>query len=248
MASSTLPHIFLIGATGRTGRLIIKEAISRGHKITALARDPASLDSTISELKEANHNKIRIVKGTPTSQDDLTSALKASVSNAGIAQIVIVSTLGQTRKSGNPWAATTSPPLFMTQSIEALLSAITSLDASSKAKFEKVVVMSAFGTAESFKNLNCLLKPVMVYSNMDQTIEDHTAIDKVMKAQRDVKYVLVRASMLKDADALPVVVKGEDGKGEGWMPSSVTTGSVVNFMLDMTVSNEWDWKTPVIAN
>lgn len=111
-----------------------------------------------------------------------------------------------------------------------------------------MVVMSAFGTAESFKNLHCLMKPIMVHSNMDQTIEDHTALDEVAKAQQDVPYVLVRASMLKDAEALPVTVRGEDGKGEGWMPSSVTTGTVVNFILDTTVSSEWDWKTPVITN
>jgi len=32
--------ILLLGATGRTGMHIIEEALKRGHKISAIARDP----------------------------------------------------------------------------------------------------------------------------------------------------------------------------------------------------------------
>ena len=35
--------IALLGATGRTGRLVLNEATARGHHITALARNGASL-------------------------------------------------------------------------------------------------------------------------------------------------------------------------------------------------------------
>jgi putative NADH-flavin reductase len=47
--------ILLLGATGRTGKLIIAEAVKRGHKISAIARDPE-------KLKEF---KIEITQGTP---------------------------------------------------------------------------------------------------------------------------------------------------------------------------------------
>ena len=35
--------ILLLGATGRTGKHIIEEAIKRGHEISAIARDPEKL-------------------------------------------------------------------------------------------------------------------------------------------------------------------------------------------------------------
>lgn len=35
--------LFLIGATARTGRLVIKEALDSGFKVTALARRPEAL-------------------------------------------------------------------------------------------------------------------------------------------------------------------------------------------------------------
>jgi putative NADH-flavin reductase len=36
-------NLFLLGATGRTGRLIVERALSRGHGVTAMVRDPATL-------------------------------------------------------------------------------------------------------------------------------------------------------------------------------------------------------------
>ena len=36
--------IAVLGATGRTGRLVVTEARRRGHHVVAVVRDPARLD------------------------------------------------------------------------------------------------------------------------------------------------------------------------------------------------------------
>jgi putative NADH-flavin reductase len=36
--------VLIVGATGRTGRLLLKGALERGHSVTALARSPKDLD------------------------------------------------------------------------------------------------------------------------------------------------------------------------------------------------------------
>lgn len=247
--STTLPHILLIGSTGRTGRLALVEALDRNHTVTALARDPTSLDTLINEQVTATQRSlVHTVRGDATPEHDIKAALKETFDHAQEKQIVIVSTLGQTRKSGNPWSAATSPPMFMTKAAEALVAAIASLPADRKAKIDRLIVMSMFGAGTSFDNLHCLLKPVMNHSNMLQTVEDHNGVDAVVRAQREVKWVMVRPSMLKEGQKMPVKVHGEDGTGEGWMPSSITIPSVVEFMLDTVASREWDGKTPVICN
>jgi putative NADH-flavin reductase len=38
-------RVLILGATGRVGKLIVEQALPRGHHITALARDPAKLGS-----------------------------------------------------------------------------------------------------------------------------------------------------------------------------------------------------------
>ena len=38
-------HIALIGATGFVGTALLNELLQRGHRVTALARDPAKIPS-----------------------------------------------------------------------------------------------------------------------------------------------------------------------------------------------------------
>ena len=35
-----MAHLLVIGGSGRTGRLVITEALRTGHSVTALVRDP----------------------------------------------------------------------------------------------------------------------------------------------------------------------------------------------------------------
>lgn len=239
--TSTLPHIFLLGATGRTGRQLLTEALLRGYTVTAQARDPASLSTFTSP-------GLNVVKGTPTSTSDLASALQMSLDAAATRQIVIISTLGQTRASGSPFSAPTSPPLFMSHAIDALLSAIKEIPNGSRSRIEKLVIMSMFGAGDSFPNLHFIIRPIMKYSSMLQTVDDHNAIDRLVRGQNEVNWVMVRPSMLKEADKKNVTVRPDNGNGEGWMPSSTTSGTVVEFLLKCTTSNEWDMRSPVIVN
>jgi putative NADH-flavin reductase len=59
-------RLFVIGATGRTGRLLLEQALGRGHRVTAFARNPSSLQPT------AN---LEIVVGDVRSPDQLAGAL-----------------------------------------------------------------------------------------------------------------------------------------------------------------------------
>ncbi|KAJ9656392.1 hypothetical protein H2198_004970 [Neophaeococcomyces mojaviensis] len=246
---TTFPHILLIGATGRTGRSVITEALSRGHTVTALARNPSSLDDLLATIPSQHRSHINVVKGDPTSQSDLVNALNESLKHAALKPVVIMSTLGQTRVSGNPWSAPTSPPLFMTRAAEALIASIRSLSPSSKQQISKLVIMSMFGATDSFTNLHCALKPVMKWSNMKQTLEDHDALDQAIRGQDEVKWVMVRPSFLKEGERSEIRVLGEQGEEDSsWVPSGITRDSVVIFLLDVAVSGEWDGRTPVVVN
>lgn len=70
--------MFLVGPTGRTGRHLVTQAISRGHRVTALVRRPRSLDP---------HPKLQIVVGDPPNVNDLVERL--------LGHDAVVSCLGQ---------------------------------------------------------------------------------------------------------------------------------------------------------
>ncbi|MGI8554629.1 MAG: NAD(P)-dependent oxidoreductase [Dehalococcoidia bacterium] len=71
-------NLFLIGATGKTGHLVLEQALSRGHTVTAIIRKQGSLRS---------NERLQVVVGDP---------LRANVLAPLLAnQDVVISCLGQ---------------------------------------------------------------------------------------------------------------------------------------------------------
>jgi putative NADH-flavin reductase len=71
-------RLFVLGATGRTGRALLAQATKRGHSVTAFVRSPEKL----AELD----GRVAVRKGDPRNVEDLRAALRA--------HDVVVSTLG----------------------------------------------------------------------------------------------------------------------------------------------------------
>jgi putative NADH-flavin reductase len=61
--------IALIGATGFVGSAILKEALDRGHEVTAIARNPEKINV---------QNNLTIVKGDVMDSDNLAKVLKGN--------------------------------------------------------------------------------------------------------------------------------------------------------------------------
>ncbi len=76
--------VAVLGATGRTGRLVVAELLRRGHDVAVLVRDPAKLGATA--------ESVRVVTGS--SRDD--TALSELVTGVD----AVVSALGPTGKDG----------------------------------------------------------------------------------------------------------------------------------------------------
>ena len=60
--------IFLIGATGRTGREVVEQALVRGHDVTAFVRSPEAICLT--------NEKLTVIKGEATEKDQLVKAMQ----------------------------------------------------------------------------------------------------------------------------------------------------------------------------
>ena len=78
-------NVALLGATGRTGRLVLAELLRRGHSATVLARDPARLTDTVPE--------VRVVAGSSTDPQALGQLLDSADA--------VVSALGPSEKEAD---------------------------------------------------------------------------------------------------------------------------------------------------
>jgi hypothetical protein len=242
-----LPQILLIGATGRTGSLVLSEALTRGHSVTILLCKPNS-------NSPQDHANLTTVTGDPCNASDVEKALRSCSTRPDV-PVVIISTLGQTRTSGNPWAATTSPARFMDTSAKAVLAAaakaVKTTGSSSgssgvQVQIVKFVVMFMFGVGDSFANLNFALRWTFNHSNMDQTLEDQTLVDQTVR-NGSLPYVLVRPVILNEGEAAPVKVYASSAEGVSFMPK-ISVKSVAKFLLDAASKTDWDCTAPVIAN
>lgn len=73
--------LFLLGGSGRTGKHVVQQGLSRGHNVTAVLRTPTALQP---------RERLRIVSGDPRRSDDLAPNLTD--------QDVVISCLGQSSR------------------------------------------------------------------------------------------------------------------------------------------------------
>ena len=71
-------NFVVLGATGRTGRLVVEQAIAAGHTVTALVRSPEKLTT--------GNSNLRVISGEATDASAVSRALKGADA--------VISTLG----------------------------------------------------------------------------------------------------------------------------------------------------------
>jgi uncharacterized protein YbjT (DUF2867 family) len=71
-------NLVVLGATGRTGRLVVEQALAAGHTVTALVRSPEKVTS--------GNSNLRVVTGQATDTSAVSSALEGADA--------VISTLG----------------------------------------------------------------------------------------------------------------------------------------------------------
>jgi putative NADH-flavin reductase len=133
--------ILLLGATGRTGKQIIQEAIKRGHKISAIARDPEKLKGF----------DINITQGTPYDYETVEKAISSCDA--------VINTLNISRKSDYPWASLAAPEDLISKS------ASNALKAMEKIGIKRFIALSTIGAGCSWKTSPWILKFIVSISN-----------------------------------------------------------------------------------
>lgn len=218
-------RVLIVGGSGRTGKLVINELIARGHEVTALVRNPDSL-----EAKPG----LKTVTGTPMNREDVRNAFAQSNPE------VVVVTLSAPRAGDSPFAAVVSPPRLMADSNANIVAAMKEFNTA------KIVIMQAFGVGESWPNMHWVLRMLMKKSNMIYQYDDHNLVAKETKASGE-NYVFVRPSRLEEGEAKEIKEWPNDGKGVPMM-GACTRGSVAKFLAEVAESRTWDGTAPVITN
>lgn len=254
--------ILILGATGRTGSLILLEALRRGHKVTALVRTPSGLDKFTADIPDAQRANLTVVRGTPLSAADTNSAVSTALATktttttgtatgGDASPLVVISALSPRRTSENPWAAphpTDSPPRMMADSIANVVAVLRGVDSSRE---KKIIHVSALGVGATGPNANWLVRAVIDHSNFRLAYEDHEAVDGELKAAGDagiIRWVVPRPARLTSG--------GQGGQykiwpvedGMVWLSAKSSMVALARFSLDAAEGSEWDGKDPIVLS
>jgi uncharacterized protein YbjT (DUF2867 family) len=167
-------RVLVIGASGKTGHEVVRQALAVGHKVTAFVRDPSRL--------QVRDPRLPVVRGDARSVDDLRRAL------AG--QDAVISTLGGSAKNAMISPLGGKPRDGVMEGSTAAL-----IEAAGEAGVRRVVMMSTFMLAPNFRW--GILKPAaLYYKGMN---DDKRAGEEVLK-RSPLDWTIVYATKLTDGE------------------------------------------------
>ncbi|KPM39152.1 hypothetical protein AK830_g7400 [Neonectria ditissima] len=227
-------HIFILGATGQNGQMIVNSALAKSHTVTALVRNSAS-----SPLPQDSN--LTIVPGSTTSQADLEAALRSPRQPDAI-----IIALGHRRSGSSPFSAPApnSPHDLFESTTRALVSAIKAVGFATP---PKLVVNSAQGVGPSWKSMSFPVRFIFSHGPaMRIGLADHERMDTLVR-ESGLPFVLARPTGLLSGPARDVRVWPADGKGAPWI-ATITRESLAAWLVDAVEKDEWDGTAPVITN
>jgi putative NADH-flavin reductase len=216
-----MSHFFVLGGSGRTGGHIIDYALSKGHTVTALIRDPAKLTARAG---------LTVVQGTPVDRGDVDGAIDG-------ADAVIVA-LNSTRRSDTPWAKPVSPPRLMADSVANATAEMTAH------RIRRIVVLSAFGVGDSLSTAALPLRWMFTRTNLKYAYADHNLLDTEIR-DTDTDWTLLRPAALNNkASTGKIPVTDVHGPKPSF---SISRAAVAHFAVDVIDSGAHIRETPIIS-
>jgi nucleoside-diphosphate-sugar epimerase len=214
-------RILLLGSTGRTGGHLLEQALQCGHTVHALVRDK-------SKMKLAHANLI-LFEGSPSDKGMLENAMKGCEA--------IISALNISRTSDFPWAKLRSPEDFLSAVMKNII------DLSPKHSIHRILFTSAWGVAETRKDIPGWFRWFIEQSNIRYPYDDHARQEDLLK-QTSLHWTAVRAVGLTNSNNNKEVMVSLNNEPKPKL--LISRRHVAAFMLDALEKNLYVGQMPVV--
>ncbi|MEM7186522.1 MAG: NAD(P)H-binding protein [Bacteroidota bacterium] len=148
----------LLGATGRTGSLVLETALEQGFQVHCLARNSNRI---------AHRSGLTVFEGNPVNRDDLSRALEGCEA--------VINTLNVSRTSDFPWAKLRSPETYLSDVMKNLLSF------TEQQPLNRIVCCSAWGVAETRRHIPGWFRWLIDRSNIGAAYRDHERQERLLE-------------------------------------------------------------------
>lgn len=214
--------ILLLGASGRTGKQLLKLAEQRGIQLNCLVRASEKLGEVA--------GNIQLFQGSPIDSVALEEAMLDCDS--------IINVLNISRTSDFPWANLRTPTHFLSDVMTSLLSL------AEKQKIGRIVSCSAWGVGDSRSELPFWFRWCIDYSNIGVAYSDHERQEKLLKTS-SLDWTIVRPTGLINSQKTQQII---ESYGNTPKPNLlISRKSLATYLLDAVQKEELIGKTPVIS-
>jgi putative NADH-flavin reductase len=215
-------HILILGPTGRLGRLLVEEALRRGHQVSVVVSHEYRL--------KADPKLLDVHEGTPLNKYTVAEAMKGCDA--------ILSALNISRTSDFPWADLRTSVDFLSLSMKNIL------EAASELQVKRIIITTAWGVAETRKDIPWWFRWLIDHSNIYYPYADHERQEELLK-ESDMDWTIIRPVGLTDSikEKETMVTLNNQPK-----PSlTISRLNVARFMLDVLEQDLYTRQFPVIS-
>ncbi|MEO0584236.1 MAG: NAD(P)H-binding protein [Bacteroidota bacterium] len=152
-------RILILGATGRTGKWALAQALENGHEVCVLARNIQRIDP---------QERLTLIEGDPSKPESLSHALADCEA--------VISVLNISRTSDFPWAPLRTPQTYLSD----VMRLLTGLG--EKEGVKRIVTCSAWGVGDSRADIPWWFRWTIDNSNIGIAYQDHTRQEEILSA------------------------------------------------------------------
>jgi uncharacterized protein YbjT (DUF2867 family) len=214
--------IFLLGATGRTGKHVVDLALKKGYHLNCLVRD--------SQKIKFRHERLRVFEGSLEKTSDLAAAMGECTA--------IINVLNVARNSDFPWSKLRTPPTFLSDVAEKLIGLAEAHN------IRRIIACSAWGASETKNDLPGWFRWLIDNSNIGYAYRDHERQEKILMKSR-LSWTIVRPAGLTNFKGEQRVIESYNNIPKPRM--TINRINVAKYLVDAVENEELIHKVPVIS-
>lgn len=217
-------RVLVLGATGRTGRHVVDQALAAGWSVNALARRPEALS-----LSDPN---LTVFKGTPEELSDLDAAMAGCVG--------VIATLNNARVSDSPFAKIVQSPTLLTDCFNNIIPSM------KRHGVRRIVQLGAAGAGNSFQTVPWIFKQLIKRTNLGVAYRDHEGVEAAL-ARSGLDWTVARAVGLGTKTGTVIESYVANGKSSPKPSMQIGRECVAKWMVEALDRRDLYEKAPIVS-
>lgn len=214
--------ILLLGATGRTGQELLRQALQAGISVHAVVRKAATVVITSPNLT---------LFDSPALDKPV---LKAAMLGCN----AVLSTLSISRTYAFPWSRLRTPPLFLSDTLRHVLNGADEL------AVQRIILTTAWGVSETIPDLPFWFRWLIDYSNLGPAYRDHERQEQLL-ANSSCQWTVVRPVILTNSQTDKRVIVSRQNTPVPHL--TISRPNVAKFMLHLYQTQSYLRQTVTIS-